>query len=1320
MKLSALFWRPKHPIAFLASILIFGLILLFAYLYLISQAFQLDLQARFIQYLEKATGSVVQLAGFHMNPILGSLELTGLKIARADMPDKPFLEVENALVAFSLLSPLEERVLSLRSVTLQKPQVRLEYLENRSTLPRAAGAGQDSVNFVENLFRIAIDHLAVDDGALYLKTNNIPLQLDLKSIRLNLLLDQNSFHYAGSLEFQDGSLAIRSWRAAHLALKTRLRFYSQGVELSEGHLSMPSSQIRFSGLVANLYSPDLWLDISAQGEAEEFQETFGRDLGIRGSFQSIGRLTFNAGRFKMLGRITSPETTYWRMTPRNLQADFSLDTNGISLNSTTFDLLEGHGRGELLMQWGGGDFAGSGNFKITNLDARIGLAEILKLDLPVAAAVDGLVSLDWSTARSSFTANAESSLRSSTPFEGAGLTAASALPLRGKVSLRYADGRFLFNSAELESPGGAMSASGWIALDQHAALEMSYHGESLETSIRQLALFLKTKPGAIDSWLEAVHSEATEFIGRFEGMNSPNPIQGRLILHRPAWRNVHLDSAQADMTWNQDRIDLTPYKIQVGEALMSGSLAVLLSEASGTRGTIELNGTLDQLSLLSVLQAIGWEVPVRGVAGGSISLRGLYPQLDGAANLRIDQPSLLGQSFEQVRASLTLNNGLLRIERLDGQLASRQVSAEGWCDLAKRTYSIRASGKGWNVKSLLESGFEGGPSVAGLFEFAAQGEGSLDSPTIAGTIIAQQIQVDTLTLEQAQAKFNFASRQLHVTASTGLGGGKIELRGTGNWTESKPTLTAALAVESIDPLHLQVAPVSDETSHLTALLSGSVSLSGPLMQPDQWKAKMRFPSAKLKLGDIEFINQAPFESRYQDRKLILDPIEFSGNRNRFNLSGEITVAPKIAMNLRITSQLNLDLFNAMTRGVILDGTAAFSVNLQGDPADPRIFGTCRISNAAASLKDANYSFSNINGLVFFNEHLAGISDLKGTLSGGGRVALNGSVNLDRLTVKDFVLQAKLEQVLLRIPQGFRTESNADLVLRGDMKSQVLVGQVDVETAVYSRNVDFLTQITAMAGDAGARKAESSALDNLSLNLEVNFQNGILIKTQTVRLSADSRLHILGPAARPSLLGRISASSGEVFFMGNRYEITKGGVEFVNPVRIEPQFDLEAKTSVKGYRINLLLRGTPENIQPEFRSEPPLPVLDLITLLSTGATSGELMGESPKGSGSLGMAASNILAGGLAQQVENRVQRVLGFSQFKIDPLISTRSSNPTARVTVERRLNNNLSVTYSTDITTSKTQIVVLEYYLTPDYSLVASRDENGRYGLDLRIQRKF
>jgi translocation and assembly module TamB len=81
---------------------------------------------------------------------------------------------------------------------------------------------------------------------------------------------------------------------------------------------------------------------------------------------------------------------------------------------------------------------------------------------------------------------------------------------------------------------------------------------------------------------------------------------------------------------------------------------------------------------------------------------------------------------------------------------------------------------------------------------------------------------------------------------------------------------------------------------------------------------------------------------------------------------------------------------------------------------------------------------------------------------------------------------------------------------------------------------------------------------------------------------------------------------------------------------------------------------------------------------------------------------------------------LGFRQFKIDPFLAGQSNTPTARVTLERRLNSNLSVTYSTDITTAQNQVVLIEYIINPKYSLVASRDENGKMGLDIKIQKKF
>jgi translocation and assembly module TamB len=1320
MKMTGLFWRPKHLRAFLTGILLFAAFLGAAYLYLTSQAFQLELQTRLIQYLERTISGTVRLAGFRFDPLLGSVELTGLSIARQDMPDKPFLDIAQANVGFSLLSPFEERILSLRSVSLHKPQLKLEYLAGGNSPVTGTGKGQSSVNFVETLFRIAIDHLAVADGRMFLKSESIPLELDLHALRLALQLDRNLLHYEGELEFQDGTLAIRSWKVAQLALRTRLKFYSQGVELSSGHVHLASSSIGFSGLIANLYSPDLWLDIAAQGKAEDIQDLFGRDLGIQGPFLSTGRLTLSAGHLKMLGRLSSPEIAYWRLTPRNVQADFLLNTSGMELNSASFDLLGGQGKGQVIMRWGGGDFSGSGTFQVSGLDARIGLSTLLELQLPVSSVIGGQVSLDWSTARARLTAQAEASLR---PGIRQGLSASSALsslPVGGKAAVSYSGGRFLFDRTVLEIPGGTLLASGWISLEQQASLQLNYHGENLDTASRQLGLLIRMKEGTVDSWLEGTRSGAVEFTGSFEGVHSPHPILGHLKISRPVWEKLVLDLAQADMTWNRDRLGFTNLRLNKGEATINGSLAILLSNQNGDRGALDLQGSLDRLALPVVMEMLEKDLPIRGFAGGSFAFRGIFPQLDGTADMAIQQAAFLGQSFDQIKARLTIKSGVVRLEHLEGPAGLPQIAAEGWYDPSRGVYSIRASGTGWDLKALTQDGPLAGGGVQGIFEIAGQGEGTLENPFFTGTLAARQVQLNTLAIDTIQAQFRFGSRKLHVSASTNLGGGKVALDGTTEWTESRPSLTAELMVDSVDPLLLRPDLVAASTSRLAAPLSGSISVTGPLTQPEQWNARMRFPNARLKFGDIEFLNQAAFEPRYQDQKIIFDPIEFAGNQNRFSLSGEITVAPKINLNLRISSTLTLDLFNTMTRGAVLGGTAALSVNLQGDPGDPRVFGSCRLDRASINFKDSNYSLTGLSGLISFNEHLAGISELKGFLSGGGQVTLNGTVNLDRLTIKDFVLQAKVEQALLRIPQGFRTLSNADLVLRGNLKSQVLMGQVGVADAVYSRNVDFLAQIAAFASDAGSMKPEASMLDNLSLNLVVNFENGVVIKTETVRLSADSTLHILGPATRPSLLGRISATSGEVFFFGNRYEITRGGVEFVNPVRIEPQFDLEARTTVKGYRINLLLRGTPANIQPEFRSEPPLPVLDLITLLSTGATSSELSGDPSKGSSNLGMTASNLLAGELAQQVETRVQRALGFSQFKIDPLISQRSSNPTARVTVERRFNNNLSVTYSTDITTSKTQIVVLEYYLTPDYSLVASRDENGRFGLDLRIQRKF
>jgi translocation and assembly module TamB len=90
---------------------------------------------------------------------------------------------------------------------------------------------------------------------------------------------------------------------------------------------------------------------------------------------------------------------------------------------------------------------------------------------------------------------------------------------------------------------------------------------------------------------------------------------------------------------------------------------------------------------------------------------------------------------------------------------------------------------------------------------------------------------------------------------------------------------------------------------------------------------------------------------------------------------------------------------------------------------------------------------------------------------------------------------------------------------------------------------------------------------------------------------------------------------------------------------------------------------------------------------------------------LGQAVANPLA--------SRVQRVFGLTQFKIDPSFSGSNGQPSARVTLQEKIANNITFTYITDVTQTNSEIVRVEWDLTSKLSAVALRDFNGNVSLE-------
>ena len=68
-----------------------------------------------------------------------------------------------------------------------------------------------------------------------------------------------------------------------------------------------------------------------------------------------------------------------------------------------------------------------------------------------------------------------------------------------------------------------------------------------------------------------------------------------------------------------------------------------------------------------------------------------------------------------------------------------------------------------------------------------------------------------------------------------------------------------------------------------------------------------------------------------------------------------------------------------------------------------------------------------------------------------------------------------------------------------------------------------------------------------------------VENNIARIVSSADLTLAGTYDRPLLFGHATIERGELFFEGNRYLVTRGSIDFANPTKIEPFFDIEAET-----------------------------------------------------------------------------------------------------------------------------------------------------------------
>ena len=169
---------------------------------------------------------------------------------------------------------------------------------------------------------------------------------------------------------------------------------------------------------------------------------------------------------------------------------------------------------------------------------------------------------------------------------------------------------------------------------------------------------------------------------------------------------------------------------------------------------------------------------------------------------------------------------------------------------------------------------------------------------------------------------------------------------------------------------------------------------------------------------------------------------------------------------------------------------------------------------------------------------------------------------------------------------------------------MLSGSVLVRDAFWSRRIeatpDFFNLTRQQAAAVPAPVAAPASTFPLRLDIDIDAPSSLRIENNIAKMVATADLKLQGTYDRPQLFGHIEIDRGDIVFEGNRYVVTRGGVDFFNAARIEPVFDIEAETRVRVpdqvYNITLGFSGTTSRFSYTLNSDPPLPEVDVLSLL----------------------------------------------------------------------------------------------------------------------------
>jgi translocation and assembly module TamB len=511
-----------------------------------------------------------------------------------------------------------------------------------------------------------------------------------------------------------------------------------------------------------------------------------------------------------------------------------------------------------------------------------------------------------------------------------------------------------------------------------------------------------------------------------------------------------------------------------------------------------------------------------------------------------------------------------------------------------------------------------------------------------------------------------------------------------------------------------------DVEDLAGLIGGKFEVTGELKPVKVENLSGSLDTIQINFAGLQFKEARPLNIRLSEDVIQITDSLLNGPHSTIELTGNIYPRQDWRLDLNLASEVGLEILSEFDKEITASGVTTARISISGTIQDPSLTGAVEIEGGFFRHFSFPNSLTDITALVSFKNKNITLQSLQAN-SSGGKLTAGGSAVLKGYSFQTYRFDLYAERIRIHFPEGLRSTVDAELHLQGEPDTSYLVGEINVLQGVYVRsfeetpNIFTYARVPTFAGLPGAAAAKNP----IKLNIRIRSDEGLLVRNNFANVSSSADLNVIGTLDNPVVVGRLDVKEGTITFRDREYKVTRGSLDFQNPYRTEAQMTFVAETRVREYNITLNFTGTFDRIYHEITSDPPLPRDDIYALLGGGYTRNTAQDTAAL---IAGQQISDFIASPITSPLEREFKRVFGLERFQINPIFVERETTQAAaaRVTLEKDISSDFTVTYSTNVFTVAEEIVLLQYRLTDEIQITAYKDERPRYGIDVLVTKTF